>query len=127
MVVSCSVRSIAAVLVLQRVENHQASASAMWHRQLGRVVARSSRRGAWRSNRPPGTTFLHAASAPEAGKAAAKRPKSKGGGMAGGRTIGDVHSPDARCTPQPARRQCPRPPRGLPSPCVLSPDPVTTP
>eukprot|EP00966_Prymnesium_polylepis_P201307 4664628-Prymnesium_polylepis.1 len=37
------------------------------------------------------------------------------------------HSPDARCTPPPARRLLPRPPRGLHSPCVLSPDPATTP
>ena len=35
-------------------------------------------------------------------------------------------SPDARCAPPPARCLYPRPPRGLHSPCVLSPDPVTT-
>eukprot|EP00966_Prymnesium_polylepis_P195338 4527616-Prymnesium_polylepis.1 len=32
-------------------------------------------------------------------------------------------SPDARCAPPPARCLYPRPPRGLHSPCVLSPDP----
>eukprot|EP00966_Prymnesium_polylepis_P235801 5453450-Prymnesium_polylepis.1 len=39
-----------------------------------------------------------------------------------------LHSPDARFTPPapPARRPCTRPLRG-PSPCVLSPDPATTP
>eukprot|EP00966_Prymnesium_polylepis_P084503 1956461-Prymnesium_polylepis.1 len=37
------------------------------------------------------------------------------------------HSPDARCTPPPARRPRPRPPRSPRSPCVLSPDPAMTP
>eukprot|EP00966_Prymnesium_polylepis_P185135 4290988-Prymnesium_polylepis.1 len=43
------------------------------------------------------------------------------------RVVPALHSPGARCTPPPARHLCPRPSRGLRSPCVLSSDPVTTP